>query len=303
MEKKKGSNILIVSFMNLLFVVLELIGGLVTGSISILSDSIHDFGDALTLFIAYFLEKKSGKKPDKKYTYGYLRYSLLGAIVTAIILLIGSIFVIYNAIQRIINPVEINYCGMIAFAIIGLAINIVGFKLTHKTKNMNEKMISLHLLEDTLSWIIVIVISIVMLFTNAVILDPILSILISLYILLHVLKNIKQVIDIILEKVPENIDVDALKSELEKDFDIKEIHHVHIWTMDGENNYLTMHVVVNSNESKENIINLKREIKKELQKENINHTTIEIEYEDENCDDINCNIKISTDGEHHHHHH
>lgn len=300
--EKKGNNILIVSLMNLLFVVIELIGGLVTGSISILSDSIHDFGDALTLFIAYFLEKKSGKKPDKKYTYGYLRYSLIGAIVTATILLIGSIFVIYNAVQRIMNPVEINYHGMIVFAIIGLIINIVGFRLTHKTKNMNEKMISLHLLEDTLSWIIVIVISVVMMFTDAVILDPILSIIISLYILLHVVKNIKQVIDIILEKVPEDIDVDVLKSELEKEFDIKEIHHVHIWTMDGENNYLTMHVVVDSNEQKENIIKLKNEIKKELQKKNINHATIEIEYEDENCHDINCEVRANTDVEHHHHH-
>lgn len=228
---------------------------------------------------------------------------MLGAIVTAAILLIGSIFVIYNAIVRILNPVEINYKGMIVFAIIGLAINIVGFKLTHKTKNMNEKMISLHLLEDTLSWIVVIFISVVMLFTNAVILDPILSIVISLYILLHVVKNIKQVVDIILEKVPEDIDVDVLKEELEKNFDIKEIHHVHIWTMDGENNYLTMHVVVNGDEVKENIIKLKTEIKRKLSEKNIKHSTIEIEYEDEECHDINCEIHPNTESHHHHHHH
>lgn len=300
--EKKSNNILVVSIMNLLFVVIEVIGGLVTGSISILSDSIHDFGDALTLFIAYFLEKKSNKKPDKKYTYGYLRYSLLGAVITATILLIGSIVVIYNAIQRIMNPVEIDYSGMIIFAIIGLAINVIGFKLTHKTKNMNEKMISLHLLEDTLSWIIVIVISIVMMFTNTAILDPILSILISIYILFHVVKNIKQVVDIILEKVPDDIDVDSVKEELEKSFDIKGIHHIHIWSMDGENNYLTMHVIVNNDATKDYIAKLKKDIKEELYKKNINHTTIEIEYEDENCNDINCDVHISQ-GEHHHHHH
>lgn len=300
--EKKSNNILVVSIMNLLFVVIEVIGGLVTGSISILSDSIHDFGDALTLFIAYFLEKKSNKKPDKKYTYGYLRYSLLGAVITATILLIGSIVVIYNAVQRIMNPVEIDYSGMIIFAIIGLAINVIGFKLTHKTKNMNEKMISLHLLEDTLSWIIVIVISIVMMFTNTAILDPILSILISIYILFHVVKNIKQVVDIILEKVPDDIDVDSVKTELEEKFDIKGIHHIHIWSMDGENNYLTMHIVVNNDATKDYIAKLKKDIKEELHKKNINHTTIEIEYEDENCNDINCDVHISQ-GEHHHHHH
>lgn len=287
MEKKKN-NILIVSVMNIVFVIIELIGGIFTNSISILSDAIHDFGDAITLFIAYFLEKKSQKKPDKKYTYGYLRYSLLGAILTAAILFIGSIFVIYNAIQRIINPVEINYSGMIIFAIIGLAINIIGFLLTHETKNMNEKMISLHLLEDTLSWLLVIVISIVMMFTKAAILDPILSIIIALYILVHVLKNVKQVVDIILEKTPDNIDIDNLKAELEKEINIKEIHHVHIWSMNGESNYLTMHVVIDNNETRENIIKLKREIKKHLHEKNINHATIEIEYEEEKCNSTNC---------------
>lgn len=287
MEKKKN-NILIVSVLNIVFVIIELIGGIFTNSISILSDAIHDFGDAITLFIAYFLEKKSQKKPDKKYTYGYLRYSLLGAILTAAILFIGSIFVIYNAIQRIINPVEINYSGMIIFAIIGLAINIIGFLLTHETKNMNEKMISLHLLEDTLSWLLVIVISIVMMFTKAAILDPILSIIIALYILVHVLKNVKQVVDIILEKTPDNIDIDNLKEELEKEINIKEIHHVHIWSMNGESNYLTMHVVIDNNETRENIIKLKREIKKHLHEKNINHATIEIEYEEEKCNSTNC---------------
>lgn len=294
----KKNNILIVSFMNLFFVVLEIIGGIVTGSISILSDSVHDLGDAMTLFIAYFLEKKSHKKPDKKYTYGYLRYSLVGSIITALVLLLGSVFVIYHAIQRIINPISINYSGMIIFAIIGLIINVIGFKLTHKTNNMNEKMISLHLLEDTLNWFLVIIISIVMLFTDAWILDPILSIIISLYILLQVLKNIKKVIEIFLDKVPDGIDVDTMIEELSKKFNIKNIHHVHIWSIDGENNYLTMHVVINNDLTNNEIIELKNNIKHILKDKNIYHATIEIEYEKEKCDDKECNIKKS----HHHHH-
>ena len=295
------NNILIVSFLNLLFVIIEIIGGLFTGSISILSDAIHDFGDSLTLFIAYFLEKIATKKPDKKYTYGYLRYSLLGSMITAIILLIGSIFVVYNAILRIINPVEINYEGMIIFALIGLIINIIGFKLTHKTKNMNEKMISLHLLEDVLSWILVIIVSIAMLFTKISILDPILSIIISLYILLHVFKNIKEIINIILEKTPEDINFDILKLELEKKFKIKEIHHVHIWTIDGENNYLTMHIVVASDENKDSIIKIKKEIKSYLFKKNIKHSTIEIEYLDELCEEKFCVMNKKEDYNLHHH--
>ncbi len=298
----KKNNILIVSFMNLFFVVLELIGGVITGSISILSDAIHDLGDALTLFIAYFLEKKSLSKPDKKYTYGYLRYSLVGSIITALVLLLGSIFVIYSAINRIINPTTINYSGMILFAIIGLIINVIGFYLTHKTKNLNEKMISLHLLEDTLSWLLVIIISIIMLFTKVSILDPILSIVISFYILLNVVKNLKKVLEILLEKAPENINIDEILESLIKEFNIKNIHHVHIWSLDGDQNYLTMHMVIPDNLSKDKIINLKYEIKKILIKKNICHVTIEIEYEKEKCNSIECNIKEYKQEKHHHHH-
>lgn len=300
MVEKKKSNILVAAVLNLIFVVIEIIGGIYTGSVAILSDSVHDLGDSLTLFVAYFLERKSDKKPDKKYTYGYLRYSLLGAIITALTLIIGSIVIIYNAVIRIMNPIEINYKGMIFFAIIGLLVNIIGFKLTHKTSNMNEKMISFHLLEDTLNWILVIAVSIIMMFTDAVILDAILSIVISLYIFTHVIANLKRAIEIMLDKAPENIDIDKLTFELKEKFNIIGIHHVHLWSLDGENNFITMHIVVRKDESVEKIINLKKEIKHELLHNGINHTTLEIEYDFENCNDIICDIKNDNEGHHHH---
>ena len=122
---KTEKNILIAFILNLVFSIFEFIGGAITNSIAIMSDSIHDMGDAMSIGISYFLEKKSMKKPDDKYTYGYVRYSVIGSTITTIILILGSLFVIYNAIKRIINPVEINYDGMIIFAVVGVVVNFL----------------------------------------------------------------------------------------------------------------------------------------------------------------------------------
>ena len=110
-------NILVAFVLNLLFSIFEFVGGIFTGSVAIISDAIHDIGDALSIGISYFLEKKSKKQPDDVYTYGYARYSVIGSVITTLILLFGSVMVIYNAILRIINPVPINYNGMILFAV------------------------------------------------------------------------------------------------------------------------------------------------------------------------------------------
>lgn len=258
------------------------------GSISIVSEAIHDIGDTVSLFVAFILDKISQKKPDKQYTYGYHRYSLLGSLVTALVLLIGSVLVIVNAIERIKNPIEINYDGMLIVAIIGFIINLLGFKLTHKTSHVNEKMVSLHLLEDTLKWIVVIFISIIMKFTNVSLIDPIASILITIYILYEVIKNLKEVFEIMLDKAPKDIKIDEIIPKLKEKFNIVDVHHIHVWTLDGEKNFLTMHLVVEKDTKRDEIIDIKRNIKEYLNHKRIEHVTIEIEYENENCND--CNI-------------
>lgn len=300
---KKRNNILIACLMNLCFVVLEIIGGIFTGSMAILSDSIHDLGDTISLFIAYILDKISYKKPNKKYTYGYQRYSLLGSIITALVLLGGSVIVIISSINRIQNPIDINYDGMIIVAIIGFIINAIGFKLTHDTNHMNEKMISLHLLEDTLSWILVIIISIVIRFTSVTIIDPILSIIIAVYITVQVIKNLIKVFSVILDKAPSEIDVDKLKIDLKEELDIIDLHHIHLWTIDGESNYLTMHVIVKNNITNKEIIEIKHSIKEELIKHKIHHATIEIEFEEEECTQKICKINESEKNNYHGHKH
>lgn len=302
-EKKKNSkvigkyknesvdNIKTAFFLNLIFAVLEMIGGFLTNSIAIISDAIHDLGDSISIGASYILEKKSKKEPDENYTYGYLRYSLLGAFITATVLLIGSIFVIFKAIARFSTLEVINYDGMIIFAIFGVLINGYAAYVTSKGDKTNEKAISLHMLEDVLGWATVLIGSICMKVFELPILDPILSIAISLYILFHVYKYLKEVFHVFMERVPSSMNVTSIEEELCKISDqIKEVHHTHIWTMDGINNYITTHVVVDNKIDPKKIIEIKKNIKERLENLNITHNTIEIDYTREKCQDKACDI-------------
>lgn len=293
---KSEKNILIAFILNISFALFELFGGLITNSISIISDSIHDLGDSISIGISYFLEKKSKQKPDNTYTYGYTRYSVIGATITTTILLVGSILVIINALKRIINPVTINYDGMIIFALFGVITNSLAAYYTRTGESLNQKSVNLHMLEDVLGWFIVLIGSIIIKFTSISIIDPIISIIVAIYILVNSLKNFKTILDLFLEKTPNNIKINELKSHLLKIDNIKDIHHIHIWSMDGINNYATMHVVVN-----EFNIKIKEIIREELKKYGINHVTIEIETKEETCIDINCHIETNISTHHHHH--
>ena len=294
---KTEKNILIAFILNLFFSIFELIGGMITNSVAILSDSIHDMGDALSIGISFFLEKKSKKKPDNYYTYGYIRYSVLGGLITTVILLVGSILVIYSSIGRIINPVEVNYKGMIILAIFGFIMNFLATYLTRKGDSINQKSVHLHMLEDVLGWIIVLIGAIIMNFTDIRIIDPIMSIGVALFILLNTLKNLKQILDLFLEKTPHNIDIEELKLHIQRIEGVDDIHHIHVWSIDGYNNYATMHIVTKSN----NIKQIKNEIREELEEYGIRHTILETE--DVACDDTECNPSLNVENRNHYNHH
>lgn len=297
-NNKSEKNILIAFILNISFAIFELIGGFFTNSVAIISDSIHDIGDALSIGVSFFLEKKSKQKPDDKYTYGYVRYSVIGSLITTIILIIGSIFVIYNAINRILNPVEINYNGMIIFAIFGVIINFLAAYFTKEGHSLNQKSVNLHMLEDVLGWVVVLLGAIIMRFTDISIMDPILSILVATFIFKNAISNFKLILDLFLEKTPSNIEIDELKEHIENIKGVKDVHHIHIWSIDGYNNYATMHIVTDKKNK-----NLKEEVKEELKEHGISHTTIELEDIDEECHDEECEIDTDHITEHHHHHH
>lgn len=298
MKNKTEKNILIAFLLNLAFSVFEFVGGIITGSVAIISDSIHDLGDALSIGISFFLEKKSNKKPDESHTYGYLRYSVLGSVITTVILLFGSLAVIYNAILRIISPTEINYNGMIIFAVVGAVVNFAAAYFTKDGESLNQKAVNLHMLEDVLGWVVVLLGAVIMRFTDISIIDPLMSIGVSAFILINAVKNLREVLHIFLEKTPDGIDITELKEHLTEIEGVLDVHHIHIRSIDGQNNYITLHVV-----AKGDAHEIKHKIREELSEHGISHTTIELESEDEHCHEKECHIEHKVSDHHHHHHH
>ncbi len=302
---KTEKNILIAFVLNLTFSAIEFVGGILTGSIAIISDAIHDFGDAFSVGTSFFLEKKSKKRPDYDYTYGYARFSVLGGLVTIIILLVGSGLVIYNAVMRFINPVPINYNGMLILAVIGMVINSLATYFTHGGHSINQRAVNLHMLEDVLGWIIIFIGAVIMRFTNFYLLDPILSILVAGFVLYHSLKGLKEITDIFLIKKPKNIDIDKIREHVMSIDDVVDAHHIHVWTIDGENAYATLHIVCTKYNE-----HIKHGVKAELKEHGIVHTTVEIEIIGENCEETACIVDHGENGVHthahtcprHHHH-
>lgn len=292
--------ILIAFVLNVLFSAIEFIGGIVTGSVAIISDSIHDLGDALSIGMAYYLEKLSKKQPDNKYTYGYMRYSVLGSVITTIILIVGSVLIIWNSVDRIYHPVIINYDGMMVFAVIGMLINLGAAFVTHGGSSLNQKAINLHMLEDVLGWVVVLVGAVVMKLTNISIIDPLMSIGVALFILINATRMLIQAIDLFMEKVPDEIDIEEIKEHLMNIHGVDDVHHLHIWSLDGQRNYATVHVATVYDDYRE----VKQMVKKEMAKHGITHVTIEIELDDEVCTDKLCKIKhIHSEHGHHGHGH
>lgn len=296
---KTGKKITIAFLLNLFFAIFEFIGGALTSSIAIMSDAIHDVGDALSIGTSLIFEKISHKKPDKNYTYGYYRFSVLGSVIQSVVLLCGSFIVIYNAIIRFLNPKTIDYSGMIIIAIIGFAVNFIAAYFTSGEGSLNQKSINLHMLEDVLGWAIVLVCGIVMKFTNWWFLDPALSILLAAFIALNALKNLKVVLDIFLEKTPKEIDTEEIKNHLSHIDGVKNVHHLHIWSMDGYQSSATLHVVTD-----EDFSEIKKKVKEELSEHGVVHSTVECEGPDEVCTEKECSsISHETHSHHHHHHH
>lgn len=297
---KTEKNILWAFILNFGFAIFELIGGIITGSVAILSDSVHDIGDAMSIGLSYFLEKKSKKQPDAKYTYGYARYSVVGGVITTVILIVGSIAVVYNAILRIIHPTEIHYNGMIIFAIVGVVVNLTASLLTRHGHSLNQKAVNLHMLEDVLGWVVVLVGAIVMRFTDFAIIDPIMSIGVAVFIFVNAVKNMKEVLDLFLEKTPKGINLEEIKTHLLEIDGVLDIHHIHIRSIDGQSNYATMHAVIRGDAHE-----LKEKIRAELKEHGISHATLETEAEGEECHEKECKTEFHAHGGccHHHHHH
>lgn len=295
---KTEKSIFIAFILNLAFSVFEFFGGIFTGSVAILSDAVHDLGDAASIGIAFFLEKKSRKQPDATFTYGYSRYSVIGSVITTLVLLFGSVMVITNAVKRIITPAEIHYNGMIVFAVVGVVVNFAAALVTGHGESLNKRAVNLHMLEDVLGWIVVLGGAVVMKFTDFALIDPIMSMAVAVFIFVNAVRNLKAAVDLFLEKAPSDISVEELKSHLTEIEGIIDVHHIHLWSMDGHSNYATMHIVTDGDPHE-----IKAAVREELSEHGIGHATLELEGESEHCREESCHTEAHEHTHHHHHHH
>jgi len=280
-------NIKVAFFLNLLFTIVELVGGILTNSLAILSDALHDLGDRLSLGLAWYFQNLSKKGRDKQFSYGYQRFSLLGAIINSIVLVVGSIFIIREAIPRIMNPQEAHAQGMILLAILGVIVNGAAVLRLKRGTSHNEQVVSLHLMEDVLGWVAVLIGSLIIHFTDWFIIDPILSVLIGLYILFNVYKNLRSSLKIILQAVPSNMEIKMIENELLAIAGILSVHDLHVWSLDGERNVLTVHVVLEEGLETSHP-QIKETINSKMAVLGIEHCTIETEMEGEECLHKDC---------------
>jgi len=289
------SNFRLAFFLNLGFTIFEIIGGIYVNSIAIISDAIHDLGDSLSLGVAWFLQKKSNQKSDNSFSYGYARFSLLGALINSLVLIIGSGFVINEAVTRLINPEPTNAAGMILFAIVGVSVNgYAAWKLS-RGSSMNEKVVSWHLLEDVLGWAAVLVAAIILLFWDIPFLDPALSLAVCAFILWNVVKRLKETIYIFLQGVPKQIELPTLINKITKLDHVDSLHHTHVWSLDGEESVFTTHLKLKESVNESQLISLRGEMKKVLMDHHIAHSAVEIEHHNEECI-----LMQETEAEYHH---
>ena len=289
-------------FLNLSYAIVEFIAGGVFGSSAVLADSVHDMGDAIAIGVSAFLETISNREEDSHYTLGYKRFSLLGAMVTAVILMTGSVLVILGNITKLFHPQPVNDEGILWLGIIAVSINVLASLVVRKGKTKNESILSLHFLEDTLGWVAVILMAIVLRFTDWYILDPLLSLVISIFILSKAIPRFWSTLKIFLDAVPEGVDIKQVKSDLEQLDHVASINQLNLWSMDGLEKNAIVHVCLKEIEQMELC---KESIRSKLKDCGFQNVTIEVDADLETHQTHKRNmeeLEASQSHGHDHHH-
>ena len=267
-------------FLNLAFTLIEVAGGIWTNSMAVLSDALHDLGDSVALGLSWRFARISKRSGDEVFTFGYRRFSLLGALVMSIVLFAGGLFVLFESIPRIASPEPTNARGMLALAIVGILVNGIAALRMHGGRSVGERLVTWHFVEDVLGWVAVLIASIVMWFRDVPIVDPILSVGITAYVLWNVGKRLKETLTILLQGVPEDLDLATVEETIRSVPGVCDVHHTHIWTQDGEHHVLTSHVVAADADSYEAVSALRLAVKEAIRVFGIRHATIEVEAND-----------------------
>ena len=276
-KPKVERNILVALLLNVTFAIAEFIGGIFTNSVAILTDAIHDSGDAISIALSYFLERKSKHRPDDKHTFGYKRYSTLGALITTIVLIASASLMIIAAIQRIFNPSAVNSDGMLIFAILGIIVNGIALFVTRKKGSTNQKAVNLHMLDDVLGWVVVLAGSLIIKFTGCYVIDPLMSLGVSVFIIISAAKNLKPIMTVFLDKVPDNISTENVKFQILTIEGVDKIRHIHVWAADEHNCYAMVHVTAKPTSD---VAAIRTQIKDMFKAQGITQSVIEVEIRD-----------------------
>ncbi|QAU33327.1 cation diffusion facilitator family transporter [Janthinobacterium sp. 17J80-10] len=301
-----AGNLKVAFALNLAFTVIEVIGGILTNSVAILSDAVHDLGDSMSLGLAWYFQRLSQRGRTSQDTYGYRRYALLGGLITGLVLVLGLGFVLWNAVQRLLAPEPVNAPGMILLAIIGVVFNGAAVLRVKSGSSLTEKVVTWHLIEDVLGWVAVLVGAVIMTFWNVPVIDPLLSIGISVFIIWNVVRNLRQVFEVIIQKVPASFDVEAFEREVLRHPKVISMHDTHSWSVDGEIHVLTTHLVMQTDASRDEMIDAKSHVRTLLDEDTFEHVTVDVELEGELCvigSGGKQHAPCSHDDDEHHHRH
>jgi len=279
-----AGNIALAFFLNLFFSLIELVGGVLTNSMAILSDALHDAGDSFSLGLAWYFQRLSKRKPTTNYTYGFGRLTMLSALINSVVLLTGSSYILVESVKRVFDPVLADARGMLILAVIGIAVNGFAALRLRKGDNLNERVVSLHMLEDVLGWVAVLIGSLVMMVADVPWLDPALSIGIAVFILFNVVRNLRSAMRVFLQGKPDEVDDLAVKKQLLELPGVVGLHDLHIWSMDADFLVLSVHLVVPSDQKNNEQQTLRQAAHALLKSINIRHSTVEIESESETCE-------------------
>ena len=284
----KGNRLLAAVLLNFIISIAEIVGGLLSNSLSLISDALHNLSDGLAIFIAWIANKISKRPSNSKRTFGYKRIEILAAFFNALILIVISFYLFYEAVLRIIQPEPVKGILMLIVATIGLLANLAAVFLlrTDSKKNINVKAAYLHLLGDTLTSVAVIIGSILIIYLKIFWIDPIITIVIGLYILKETWVILKQTVDILMQGTPEGLDIELIRRDIEQIPEIANIHHVHAWNLDDHSVHFECHIDLKEDNRLSETENIHSRIENILRsKYHINHITIQFEYQ--RCDDKN----------------
>lgn len=274
-------NLKLAFFLNLGFTLLEIAGGFWTNSIAILTDAVHDLGDSISLGLAWYFEKLSHRGRTARHTYGYRRFRLLGGLITGLMLLAGLGFVLYHAVGRLSDPQEVRVPGMLVLAVLGVAFNGAAVLRLKRGSSLTEKLVSWHLIEDTLGWVAVLIGAGIMMIWEVPIVDPILSIGISLIVLWNVGRNLRKVLSVLLQTAPEGFDTDEFERRALEIDGVESLHHIHCWSIDGESHVLSAHLVLTR--GAKSIAVIKEQVRDLIDPHQFEHVTLETESPDDDC--------------------